>query len=204
MIPGNPQILTCPFCGKEKEIMSLVSGNTCGAEYWSDNKQIAPMLPEISFVQKCPHCGKYYIRTRQEIRYKDDGCSFEQGLLSFIEMKEAFAQLSQEGYKESYEEPNVRVMLHQAYNDYYHRNKDNSEILSEDWNLFVSNAKWLIDNVITDSVLKAEYNREISEFSTALSLLASRERSSDKFFERFADVVREKAQNKDNHVFRIE
>ena len=204
MIPGNPQILTCPFCGKEKEIMSLVSGNTCGAEYWSDNKQIAPMLPEISFVQNCPHCGKYYIRTRQEIRYKDDGCSFEQGLLSFIEMKEAFAQLSQEGYKESYEEPNVRVMLHQAYNDYYHRNKDNSEILSEDWNLFVSNAKWLIDNVITDSVLKAEYNREISEFSTALSLLASRERSSDKFFERFADVVREKAQNKDNHVFRIE
>lgn len=51
MLPGNPQILTCPFCGKEKEIMSLMSGNTRGIIRWSDNKQIARMLPEISYVQ---------------------------------------------------------------------------------------------------------------------------------------------------------
>ena len=73
MMPGNPQILTCPFCGKEKEIMSLVSGNTFGSELWSDNKQIAPMLPEISYVQKCPHCGKYFIKGRQAVKYAKDG-----------------------------------------------------------------------------------------------------------------------------------
>lgn len=28
--------------------------DTFVAELWSDNKQIAPMLPEISYVQKCP------------------------------------------------------------------------------------------------------------------------------------------------------
>ena len=50
MMPGNPRILICPFCGTEKQIMSLISGNTFGAELWSDNKQIAPMLPEISYV----------------------------------------------------------------------------------------------------------------------------------------------------------
>ena len=47
----------CPFCGTKKELMTLVSGNTFGAVYWSDNKRIAPMLPTVSPVQKCSNCG---------------------------------------------------------------------------------------------------------------------------------------------------
>lgn len=75
MLPGNPRILICPFCGTEKQIMSLISGNTFGAELWSDNKQIAPMLPEISYIQKCPHCGKYYITENTTLREdKSDVC----------------------------------------------------------------------------------------------------------------------------------
>ena len=119
---GNPLILTCPFCGKEKEIMSLVSGNTFDSELWSDNKQIAPMLPEISYVQKCPHCRKYYIMGRmgrQAVKIAKEGCSYEDGHLTFSEMKEAFAQLSEEGFINEKEESNVRIMLHHAYNDYY-------------------------------------------------------------------------------------
>ena len=134
MLPGNPRILVCPFCGKEKEIMSLVSGNTCGAELWSDNKQIAPMLPEISYVQRCPHCGKYYITGRQEVKYAKDGYSFEKGLLSYPEMKEAFVQLSEEGFLNKKEESNVRMMLHHATNDFYYRSDDNKEILTEEKN----------------------------------------------------------------------
>lgn len=203
MMVGDSQVLTCPFCGKEKEIISLVSGNSFNAEYWSDNKVIAPMFPEISFVQKCPHCGKYYIRTRQEVRFDKENMSFEKGLLSYKEMKEAFAQLSEEGYEEPYEEPNVRMMLHFAYNDFYYRGKDHPDVAAEDWELFVSNAKWLMENVLTDSVLIAEYHREIREFDKALSLLASRERTDDDFLEQFVDAVREKAENKDNRVFLI-
>ena len=134
MIPGNPRILVCPFCGKEKEIMSLVSGNTCGAEYWSDNKQIAPMLPEISYVQRCPHCRKYYITGRQEVRYAKEGYSFEKGLLDYPEMKEAYAQLSEEGFLNKKEEANVRMMLHHSYNDYYYRrNQKNPSGLYPEW-----------------------------------------------------------------------
>ena len=112
--------------------MSLISGNTFGAEIWSDNKQIAPMLPEISYVQKCPHCGKYYIIGRQEVKYAKDGHSFDQGLLTYPEMKEAFVQLSEEGFVNEKEETNVRMMLHHAYNDYYYRSDDNKEINAED------------------------------------------------------------------------
>lgn len=171
MLPGNPQILTCPFCGKEKEIMSLMSGNSRGLKLWSDNKQIAPMLPEISYVQKCPHCGKYYIKDRQPERYADEGCSFEQGLLTFPEMKEAFAQLAEEGFQDEKEESAVRMMLHHAYNDYYYRSGDNKDILEEDKTLFRDNALWLINNLIYDDVMKAEFYREIGDFDTARSIL---------------------------------
>ena len=203
MIPGHPQILTCPFCGKEKEIMSILSGNTCRTKLWSDNKLIAPMLPRASFVQKCPHCGKYFILTRQERRFAKEGCSFEKGLLSYPEMKEAFAQLSQEGYQDHHEEENVRTMLHHAYNDYYHRGEEHPEIAAEDWELFVNNAKWIIDNVITGDAIKAEFYREIGEFDKALSLLDARKPTGNTFLEEIVKTVRTKAENKDNQVFRI-
>ena len=105
------------------------------------------MLPEISFVQKCPHCGKYYIRTRQAVKYEGNGNdngsinlpSFERGLLTFPEMKEAFAQLTQEGFTDFEEEATVHLMLHHAYNDYYYRNDDQKDTREEDQKLFHEN-----------------------------------------------------------------
>lgn len=203
MNPGNPRILVCPFCGKEKEIMSLISGNTFGAEIWSDNKQIAPMLPEISYVQKCPHCGKYYITGRQKVKYAKDGYSFDQGLLTFPEMKEAFVQLSEEGFVNEKEETNVRMMLHHAYNDYYYRSDDNKEVSAEDKKLFRENGIWLIDNLITDSVLKAEFYREIGDFEIAHDILESVE-VEDEFLKRIVSLIQDRLQNNDCRVFKIQ
>ena len=59
MIPGPANILCCPFCGGEKEVMSLYSGNTIGGTVWSDTRREYPMLPEVSPIQQCPHCKKY-------------------------------------------------------------------------------------------------------------------------------------------------
>lgn len=72
MMLDNPRILVCPFCGKEKRIMSLLSGNNLGARVWSDNKHVLPMMPESSYVQKCPQCGKYYITGRQEVKLEEE------------------------------------------------------------------------------------------------------------------------------------
>lgn len=52
MIPGFARILCCPHCGTKKKVMTLASGNTFEARFWSDNKQDAPMLPHISFIQR--------------------------------------------------------------------------------------------------------------------------------------------------------
>ena len=203
MNPGNSRILICPFCGKKKEIMSLLSGNTFGAEMWSDNKQIAPMLPEISYVQRCPQCGKYYITERQELKYAKDSYSFDQGLLSYPEMKEAFIQLSEEGFVNEEEETKVRMMLHHAYNDYYYRSYDNKEINAEDKTLFHENGSWLIDNLITGNVLKAEFYREIGEFEVAHDILESVE-VEDEFLKRIMTQIQERVQNNDCGVFKIQ
>ena len=203
MMPGNPQILICPFCGTEKQIMSLISGNTFGAELWSDNKQIAPMLPEISYVQKCPHCGKYYITGRQEAKYAKDGYSFEKGLLTYPEIKEAFTQLSEDGFLNEKEEINVRMMLHHAYNDYYYRTDEKKVISEEDKTLFHENGLWLINNLITDSVMKAEFYREIGEIDTAKSILDSIT-VEDEFLKRIVTGIKERLEVNNCQVFKVQ
>lgn len=202
-MPGNPRILICPFSGTEKQIMSLISGNTFGAELWSDNKQIAPMLPEISYVQKCPHCGKYYITGRQEVKYAKDGYSFEKGLLTYPEMKEAFTQLSEEGFLNEKEEINVRMMLHHAYNDYYYRTDEKKVISEEDKTLFHENGLWLINNLITDSVMKAEFYREIGEIDTAKSILDSIT-VEDEFLKRIVTGIKERLEVNNCQVFKVQ
>lgn len=61
-IPGK---FTCPFCGGEKYVMALASGNTFSGEVWSDSRHFYPMLPNYSPIQKCPHCSHYF--------FEDDG-----------------------------------------------------------------------------------------------------------------------------------
>ena len=203
MIPGKSRILTCPYCGEEKEVMSIVSGNTFGARLWSDNKRIARMLPEISYVQKCPNCGKYYIMSRlKNTRYSEDRTSFEQGLLTFPEMKEAFVQLSKEGFLNKKEESQVRMMLHHAYNDYYYRDGREKEVDDKDNILFHENGLWLIEHHITDNVMKAEFYREIGEMEQARLTLDAAVINND-FVRGIADKIREKLDMDDCRVFEI-
>jgi hypothetical protein len=56
MIPGPDLRYKCPDCGKIHLRSSLASGNTIGAVYYSDNRCIAPMLPEFPHITKCLQC----------------------------------------------------------------------------------------------------------------------------------------------------
>jgi hypothetical protein len=46
VLPGPTLIIPCPSCGYPGKKRTLISGNTFGAELWSDRR-----LPEI--IQKC-------------------------------------------------------------------------------------------------------------------------------------------------------
>jgi hypothetical protein len=200
MVVGNSLILTCPFCGKEKEIMSLLSCSSFFATIWSDNKRVDRNMPEISYVQKCPDCGKYYIIERQEAKFSDDRISYNKGLLTYPEIREAFLQLSEEGFLNKEEESNVRMMLHHAYNDYHYRKEEKEDICEKDKVLFHENGLWLIHNQIEDDVFKAEYYREIGEFEKARSVLNTITVKGG-FWERLVNAIKERLEVHDSKVF---
>ena len=62
MIPGPNIIIKCPSCGKLHQRKSIISGNTCGAIFFSDGSRIAPMLPDFPYFVKCQksECGVYF------------------------------------------------------------------------------------------------------------------------------------------------
>ena len=182
MLPGNAELVICPYCGTKKELMTLMSGNTFGAEYWSDNKEIAPMLPKVSPVQKCPHCGKYYLKHKQDTEEGDD-YTFDLGTLSYPEWKEAYSQFTcqhAQKVKDKHTEitdddlNDMEFLLIQAYNDYYHRNKvaepSEKEYIFFCWilNRFIEGYDW---SSIEAPLLKAEFYREANEMKKCAEVL---------------------------------
>ena len=67
MMPGPILIKKCSACGGLIEEEILMSGNTCGAVYWTDGEHYAPMLPDTPELVKCPHC-KETIASLQVLR----------------------------------------------------------------------------------------------------------------------------------------
>lgn len=125
MIPGPANVLSCPFCGGTKEVMSLASGNTLRGTVWSDTRREYPMLPEVSPIQQCPHCKKYYFIEQAKREYSKDPESemrsfMNLGKLSFLELKEALKQME----SLSLTKMQRWILNHQffmAYNDAFRR-----------------------------------------------------------------------------------
>lgn len=204
MMIGYSQVLTCPFCGMKKDVLSLISGNTFGARLWSDKKEDAPMCPEVSWVQKCPQCGKYYFLSRQEYVHSESTMSSDCGELSLQEAKDALEQLTSDGFENTTEEAMIRLLFFQTYNDEYFRYEDEpKEIPAEDHALFVECGLWLIEHYVEDPVLKAEYYREIGEMEKAIYILESTEME-DVFHKKLAEKIMERIEEGDTQVFLID
>jgi len=55
-MPGPTLIKKCSKCQKLIEEETMMSGNTCGAVFWTDGEYYAPMLPDSPELVKCPNC----------------------------------------------------------------------------------------------------------------------------------------------------
>ena len=175
MIPGNAKIVKCPYCGTKKDLFTMLSGNTFGATFWSDNKRIAPMLPMVSPVQKCPSCGKYYEEVKNRCG-EVNSHSFALGELTFPEWKEAYAQFQAEGVDDKTLN-NVRFWLIQSYNDYFHRSKEAPQPSDEDFEFFSKTVVEFIDSFNWNSganlLMKAELYREANKMQECRQVLDS-------------------------------
>ena len=180
MTPAIARIVECPYCGGTKELLSLMSGNTFGARYWSDRKQVAPMLPQVSPVQKCPHCGKYNLVYKQKER-EGDKHSSQLGTLSYPEWKEAYYQFLEE-MENSDERKQVvvediiyiHILLIQAYNDCYYRDAV-AEPSAEEYTFIQGIIRDLIDAIEwndAEALLHAELYREANMMKECAEALA--------------------------------
>ena len=213
MNPGKAKLVKCPYCGTKKELMTLMSGNTFGAVYWSDNKRIAPMLPIVSPVQKCPHCGKYYLESKQKSE-SGENYSFNLGNLTYSEWKEAFCQfMSQHCLKDTDRHTkitrddlvNLRFWLIQAYNDHFHRKKI-EEPSQEEYIYFCGVVNDFIDTFDWSSIkaplLKAEFYREAGEMEKCAEVLNSMSYNQLEGFEKdIFNGIKTRMEKKDNAVF---
>lgn len=179
MIPGPANILGCPYCGGTKKVMSLMSGNTMGGTVWSDTRRHYPMLPEVSPIQKCPHCGKYYfIEQAKRVNLKDDedfSYSGELGTLNFSELKEAKKQM-QSLTLTNMQRWIINHELLMAYNDEFKRNPKTTgkQPGSDDIKIFESTVEELLDGIDSSKdydLFHAELLRETGRFDEATQIL---------------------------------
>lgn len=169
MLPDHSALLRCPHCSALKEVLQLMSGNTIGATLWSDARQIAPMLPRVSYIQRCPTCGKYFFRTKDVMAGTSNNYGGGTGDLPLEYLKQALTQLQPTGNDEHI----LRINILWAFNDRY-GNMEQSDIPIEEWEYHVDNVHHLVQMDI-DALLRAELYREIGDFEQAIQILQSHE-----------------------------
>lgn len=196
MKPYYSLLVTCPHCGKDKELMRLRSGNTMGAECWSDTKVIAPMLPKISLLQKCPHCEHFYL-VYKEKQKSGTGYSFEEGWLTFAEAKKAVEE-SKEWILDDEDKYNINMHAIWAYNDMVLSGKIPSD---EDYKAFKTIVETFLPH-IKERVLAAELHRETGNFAECLAILDKVDIGNDPIRQHLIEGITCRAKAGDTTVWR--
>lgn len=190
MITGPANVLSCPFCGGEKEVMSLASGNTLSGTVWSDTRREYPMLPEVSPIQQCPHCKKFYFFDQAKREYSKDPESemrsfMKLGKLSYFELKEAKTQMDSRSLSKM-----LRWILnHQlfmAYNDLFRRQPEAVVLppTEEDEAYFHQVIEELLDGIDQSAdyeLFHAELLRETGRFEEAKEVLSHHKSEDDQW-----------------------
>jgi len=176
MLPGLTMIKKCSACSGLIKEVTMTSGNTFGAIFWTDGKREAPMLPEEPWLVKCPHCdGVVWIDELDEVAEiepfdvndeYENAWPYEeptfQDYLATIQMSEY------ERDKECY----LRVRAWWAGNDTRRLPGNRGQALSGDE---IDNLEMLYNKLEpsneNDRIMMAEIKRELGQFEAAEAML---------------------------------
>ena len=208
MLPADDIIYECPYCGAEKALLQLASGNTMGGVKWWDFKSRYPMLPEVSPIQRCPKCGKYYPLSAAK-SHQGTSCFGETGDLTYEEAREAWTQLKDD--LDDDDLGNLLLICLQTYNDVYQRvwgpnDKDRLIQPTPGEKAYIKNiVNEIIRVVPVDSELfHAEFLREVGEFERAAEILQRIGKPTDyEFRTRWYEKLEQEIRNKDSRVTRM-
>lgn len=209
MLPDYANIVECPHCQGTKPLLSLLSGNTFEGCQWWDLKEDYPMLPHVSFVQKCPHCGKYFMLSEAKST-KGKEYSADRGQLSHAELREALAQMS--GDKAG--KGRIQLLLEYlwAYNDAFQRERkpfgrehevatDRPEPTPEEKAEFQEVVRDLVATFPVDNkLIYAELLREAGLFDEAMEIVEAGGPQNEAPYIALERIIREKCARKDTSV----
>ena len=179
---GPNYIYKCPNCGNLLKKRSLSSGNTLGAEVFSDGKRIAPMLREFPNLTKCKKCGSFFWLSKlQEIGTyewgQDENPLWENAdEAEFLRIDEYFAAINTGIAENDKEELEIRQRIWWSFND---RLRDNRKIFIDEgdelnWRMNINELMKLIDQTDNNKIIVlAELNRNLGNFEKCISLIQS-------------------------------
>lgn len=159
----------CPYCGSRKDKFELLCYYNNEGIIWSDFRHVLPQVAVPSLIQKCPHCGKYYISKGSHVLIKDTA-DFE-----FIEpvswdyFKQSYEEFSQLD-KDNVVDYNHRLRMMCAYNDEFNRSQNPPVPTEQDVMLFKDNLLHLME-YFSDPIDKAELYREMGLFDECFKQL---------------------------------
>lgn len=183
MLPGPTYIRQCSICGKHISQDTIYSGNNCGATYWTDGKEDAPMLPDQPWLVKCLHCsGLVWIDEQVRVAALDyywEPDKADEIAEQFADVREvtapAFAEYAEflsAGVSDRRKERYLRLRTWWAGNDVRREGGDippMSDLETENLRAFLGLLDETEDN---DRIMKAEVLRELGMFEESGALLA--------------------------------
>ena len=174
MIPGTDQYYECPNCGNILSRGTLISGNTIGTKYYSDGKQVAPMLPEFPAITKCPECN-FIFWLDAETRINDPATLNATGA-EFLTINEYLIALENKIYRSKDEEIFLRQSLWWKFND---RIRNDEALFSsmKEKEIWEDNLRKLIGLLdpedINQRLMVVEIYRNLGEFEKCRELLST-------------------------------
>lgn len=210
MIPGEPYIIKCPKCRWPKSLSTCVSMNTIGGKQWSDAYWRATMAPIQYPIQKCGHCGHYFLlsRAKRPWFYSEKKLEYPTtGRLCYEEVKEALEFLLTLKLTPK-EQLTVRSAFIHSYNDAFRnfgdgiteeRSIDDRELHRKN---LLSTIPLLDRGKINDTYLIAEFFREAGEFNSCIKTLEGFS-TIKPYLKEIADIVLQKALCHDDMVFEL-
>ena len=203
MLSAIAKILICPFCKGEKAVSEILFGHSLGGTLWSDMKTIYPAMPEISLVQRCPHCGKYYFPYKVESKEGNED-SDDQGNLTYEQIKEAVNQYAQVVLEQE-DEIVLRLLFVNIYNDTFQREgvAHEAQPTADDKMLFRKQVLRLLQIWdYAEDLQRAELYREIGEFEQAVKILDAQPLDQP-FMHYMVSQMRQLAESGQTYAFQI-
>jgi hypothetical protein len=216
MIPGAPEVVTCPACGAKHFRETMISGNTFGAKYYSDGKMVAPMLPEYPIVTRCHSCSALFKIKKELISgnimdhsHVKDGHPFVEFLAVDDYFQAIEGGLCNSGPKGS-EEFNhdvlmLRLMLWRTFNDIFRSPGDSPEAIADP--RYQENCRAILSAIPEDEdsdsdiLTLAEIHRNIGEFDECIRVLG---KITDKDgFKPYISLFTEQCEARNTKTFKI-